>query len=92
MRTQYFRERVQKSGMLIGTQCFTGNPAIVEILGHAGWEWVSLDMEHAPTDFAQIEHLVRAAQCSNIVPLVRVGKNDPLLISMRLYKLDPRDI
>ena len=84
MNDTYFRNRLAKRGILVGTQCFTGSPAVVEILGHSGWDWVSLDMEHATTEFAQIEHLVRAANCSGIVALVRVAENDPLLISKAL--------
>lgn len=79
-----FRRRLERKGVLIGTQCFTGNPAIVEILGHAEWDWVSLDMEHATTDYRHVEHLVRAASCSGITPLVRVAENSPLLISKAL--------
>lgn len=84
MNDTYFGSRLAKSGILVGTQCFTGSPAIVEILGHSGWDWVSLDMEHATTEFAHIEHLVRAADCSGIVALVRVAENHPLLISKAL--------
>ena len=38
MNDTYFRSRLARSGMLIGTQCYTGNPAIVEILGYGGWD------------------------------------------------------
>jgi 2-keto-3-deoxy-L-rhamnonate aldolase RhmA len=79
-----FRGRLAKEGMLLGMQCFTGSPAIVEILGYAGFDWVSLDMEHAMNDFARIEHLTRAANCSGVTPLVRVADNDPLLIMKAL--------
>ena len=84
MKDTYFRSRLAKKGVLIGTQCFTGSPAIVEILGHSGWDWVSLDMEHATSDFARIEHLALAANYSGIVPLVRVAENESLLISKAL--------
>ena len=84
MEEQYFRSRLAKDGVLIGSQCFTGSPAIVEIMGYAGWDWVSLDMEHATNEFAHVEHLVRAANHSGIVALVRVALNEPLLISKAL--------
>jgi 2-keto-3-deoxy-L-rhamnonate aldolase RhmA len=75
-----FRERLKKDGPLLGMQCFTGNAAIVEILGGAGYDWVSLDMEHAPSDFALVEQLTRAANFAGITPLVRVADNDPVPI------------
>ena len=79
-----FRRRLAKDGILLGMQCFTGSPGIVEILGYAGYDWVSLDMEHATNDFAQIEHLTRAANCAGITPLVRVADNAPLPIMKAL--------
>jgi 2-keto-3-deoxy-L-rhamnonate aldolase RhmA len=79
-----FRKKLAKPGPLLGMQCFSGSPALVEIMGHAGLDWVSLDMEHSPWDFAQIEHLARAANASNISPLVRVADNDPILIMKAL--------
>jgi 4-hydroxy-2-oxoheptanedioate aldolase len=79
-----FRERLKKDGPLLGMQCFTGNAAIVEILGGAGYDWVSLDMEHAPSDFALVEQLTRAANFAGITPLVRVADNDPVLIMKAL--------
>ena len=79
-----FRKKLAKPGPLLGMQCFSGSPALVEILGHAGFEWVSLDMEHTPWDFAQIEHLARAANASGISPLVRVADNNPILIMKAL--------
>jgi 2-keto-3-deoxy-L-rhamnonate aldolase RhmA len=75
-----FKRRLNEKGNLLGMQCFTGSPAIVEMLGQAGYDWVSLDMEHTPWDFAHIEHLIRAANASGICPLVRVAENDPLFI------------
>ncbi len=79
-----FRQRLKRNGPLLGMQCFTGNAAIVEILGGAGYDWVSLDMEHAPSDFARVEQLTRAAHCAGIAPLVRVAENDPVLIMKAL--------
>ncbi|OGA49360.1 MAG: hypothetical protein A3G24_17495 [Betaproteobacteria bacterium RIFCSPLOWO2_12_FULL_62_13] len=79
-----FRRRLAKDRVLLGMQCFTGSAGIVEILGYAGYDWVSLDMEHAPSDFAAIEHLTRAANCAGITPLVRVADNVPLLIMKAL--------
>lgn len=77
-------ERLQGKPVLLGMQNFTGSSAIVEILGYAGFDWVSLDMEHSPAGFETIEHMARAANASGIVPLVRVAHNDAMLIMRAL--------
>lgn len=77
-------ERVRDKGAIIGMQCFTGSPALVEIMGYSGFDWVSIDMEHTSITFADVEHLTRAAEVSGLIPLVRVAENDPMLIAKSL--------
>ena len=58
------KERFHRQPLSIGIQCFSGSPTLVEILGVAGFDWVSLDMEHSPTTYETIEHLGRAAKAA----------------------------
>ncbi len=53
--------------------CFIGfySPAMVEILGLCGFDFVVIDNEHGPFSWGQIEHMVRAAQLRNLTPIVR---------------------
>lgn len=77
-------ERLKTKKSIIGMQCFTGNAALVEIMGFSGFDWVSIDMEHTTISFADVENLTRAAEVSGMIPLVRVMDNDPLLIMKSL--------
>lgn len=77
-------ERLKSKKAIIGMQCFTGNAAMVEIMGFSGFDWVSIDMEHTSTSFADVENLTRAAEVSGMIPLVRVAENEPLLIMKAL--------
>ena len=52
-------------------------PSIVEIFGHAGFDFVVIDREHGPLSFESVESLVRAAECVGIVPVVRVSHDSP---------------
>ena len=69
---------VERAGKkkLVGMQCFTGSPALVEIMGYSGFDWVSIDMEHTSLNFMEVEHLTRAAQCGGVIPMVRVMDNE----------------
>ncbi|WP_238015706.1 aldolase/citrate lyase family protein [Dactylosporangium sp. AC04546] len=78
------KERLRSQSLSIGMQSFSGSPALVEILGLAGFDWVSLDMEHSPTGLETIEHLARAARAGGTCPLVRVPRNDPIEIMRAL--------
>ena len=66
------KEKFRTEPLCIGMQCFSGSPVLVEILGLAGFDWVSLDTEHSPTGLESIEHLARAARANGLAPLVRV--------------------
>ncbi len=61
---------------VIGTFCFLPDPAIVDIIGLAGFDFVIIDTEHAPKDFQTIEAMVRAAEVADMTPLVRVREAD----------------
>jgi 4-hydroxy-2-oxoheptanedioate aldolase len=50
---------------------------VVEILGHAGFDVVCIDGEHAPLDRQTLENLVRAAECVGITPIFRSALNYP---------------
>jgi 2-keto-3-deoxy-L-rhamnonate aldolase RhmA len=41
--------------------------------GHAGFDFVVIDNEHGPAGIETTEHLIRAARCAGIVPIVRVS-------------------
>ena len=55
-------------------------PALVEIAGLTGFDFVFIDAEHGPLSEGDCEELIRAAEARNIVPLVRVRENNPELI------------
>ncbi|MFJ9852451.1 HpcH/HpaI aldolase/citrate lyase family protein [Streptomyces sp. NPDC101150] len=52
-------------------------PALVEMIGCAGYDFVILDTEHTLTDPQQLENLIRAAEANGLTPFVRVPEADP---------------
>ncbi|MEW6661406.1 MAG: HpcH/HpaI aldolase family protein [Bacillota bacterium] len=72
-----FRGYLRENRPLIGF--FTGitSPALVEMAGHANFDFVIIDNEHGPGGIETTEHMIRAARCAGIVPLVRVSGANP---------------
>lgn len=63
-------------GTPLGTWLMSGAPATAEALGHAGFDFLVLDLEHVPVDAPQaIEHL-RAIGNTKAAPVVRLPWND----------------
>jgi 2-keto-3-deoxy-L-rhamnonate aldolase RhmA len=80
MRTNATKERIRAGGVAFGVICGVPSEAIVELVGHAGFDFVFIDGEHAPLSEETCERLVRAAEVAGITPVVRVAGNDPKLI------------
>jgi len=79
MRPNILKKKLKEGQVCFGTFLRLG-PAAVEILGHAGWDFVVIDMEHGVFDFTNVEHMVRAARCAGITSLVRVPEPTPSYI------------
>lgn len=56
------------AGMFVGFP----SPALVEMCGYAGFDFVVIDNEHGPASVETTEHLIRAARGANTIPVVRV--------------------
>jgi len=57
------------------------DPAAVEIMGFAGFDFVIIDAEHGPISIQNAQNMIRAAEIANIAPVIRVANNDEALIS-----------
>jgi 4-hydroxy-2-oxoheptanedioate aldolase len=56
------------------------DPAAVEIMGFAGFDFVIIDAEHGPISIQDAQNMIRAAETANITPVIRVANNDEALI------------
>lgn len=59
-----------------GLFCAIPAPALVEMIGCAGYDFVVLDTEHSGVDPQELENLVRAAEAVDLTPFVRVPEAD----------------
>jgi len=78
-----FRERLTQ-GPVFGPFCKTCDPAMIEAMGHAGFDFVILDMEHGPNGLETLQHLIRAAEVSGLLPFVRTRPGNTELVGMAL--------
>lgn len=57
-----------------------GSNISAEIMSGAGFDWLIVDMEHAPGDFANLLSQLQAMNGSDVVPFVRAPWNDAVAI------------
>ncbi|MDR3563342.1 MAG: aldolase/citrate lyase family protein [Negativicutes bacterium] len=83
MKKNPLKEKMQRGEMAVGTFVNFYAPALVEILGYAGLDYICIDDEHGAFSYSEIEDLVRTAELANIPALVRVNY-DPTSIQKAL--------
>lgn len=79
-----FRASLQSEGGAIGPFMITSDAAFVETAGHAGYDFVVLDMEHGPGTYLNLQNLIRAANVSGVMPVVRVPRGTDIYIDRAL--------
>lgn len=74
------KARLREKGFAVGPFVEVGSPALVEMLGLAGFDFAIIDCEHAAFSGESVGEMIRAAEAASIAPLVRVRHNDPGVI------------
>lgn len=75
-----FKNKIRNRELTIGSWVTIGESSIIEILSTAGFEWIGIDLEHTAIDFLTTKQLISTAQGLGMSAIVRVGKNDELII------------
>ncbi len=74
------KQKLRKNKITLGCWLTIANPLIPEILSPAGFDWLCVDLEHTSIDLNQLLNLIISIENQKMVPLVRVGENNPNLI------------
>lgn len=72
------------AGRPLGTWLMANAPATAEALGHAGFDFLVVDMEHVPMGPGDLAHVLRAIGCTAAMPVVRLAWNDPVLVKQAM--------
>lgn len=74
------KEALKKGKPVIGSWISIGDSSVAEIMARAGFDWLTVDLEHSSISIDQAQQLIRVIELCGVTPLVRVGANDPLII------------
>lgn len=76
MPHERLKQILQSGRVAIGTFMFLRDPAMIDIAGLAGLDFVVIDCEHSGKTIESIEDMVRAAEAAGISSVVRVSDVD----------------
>lgn len=74
------KQKLKNNELTIGSWIMMGSSMSVEVMALAGFEWLVIDIEHTSIDLPTVENLIRTIQLKNIKALVRVSKNEEVVI------------
>lgn len=80
MYNSKLKKKLSNNELTIGSWVTIGHPSIIEVLSHAGFDWLTIDMEHTTIDYSTAQILISTIQSHNMAALVRVSKNDEVYI------------
>ena len=78
------KQALLEKQLQVGCWLSLGSHTATEICASAGFDWVLVDMEHAPNDVPQVLHLLHAAAAYPGSIMVRTYWNDTVLIKRLL--------
>lgn len=80
MDTASLRKKLHNNEVTIGSWITLGHPAIPEIMSHANFDWLVVDIEHTIIDLPMVQNLISITQSRDMLALVRVSKNEEVVI------------
>ena len=85
-------KKVMKDGKLaLGSYVSFADPAVIEIIGLAGFDAAFIDMEHTSFGLNLVEQMIRAADLAEVTSVIRVPDNDAKLI-LRILEMGGQGI
>ena len=74
------KEKLANNQLTLGSWIMMGNSISVEVMALAGFEWLVIDIEHTSIDLETTQSLITTIQANGIKALVRVSKNEEVII------------
>jgi 2-keto-3-deoxy-L-rhamnonate aldolase RhmA len=75
MKPNRMKARLLAGTPSYGASVMVPSPHLVEMLGHAGFDWVLIDCEHGTISIESVELMVMAAEAAGITPIARPATN-----------------
>ena len=71
------RKKLKSGKVSIGSWIQIPHGSVAEIMGHAGYDWVAVDLEHGSISTNHLPDLFRAIEAGGTIPLVRLSQAHP---------------
>ncbi|MCA1023839.1 HpcH/HpaI aldolase family protein [Halobacillus litoralis] len=76
IKENFIKNKLEEGDSVIGTFVKMADSSSVEIMGMAGFDFIVIDSEHVGFNIETITHLIRTAELYQMVPIIRVKRNE----------------
>ncbi len=73
----FLKQRLREGRVQVGAFVMAPSPALIEMFGYGGFDFVIVDREHGASTLETLENQIRAAEVSGIEVLVRIPNGMP---------------
>lgn len=84
MRPNQTKRALRAGRPAIGVFLSSASPLVAEMLGHAGYDWVVVDLQHGENNLADLKGMLQAVSATPATPLVRIPRNEAVYIQRAL--------
>ncbi len=84
MTEDRFRQAAKAGRTLFNGWLTLNNPFLIELIGEAGWDCVTIDQQHGLGGNEALLACLTAAKAARLPAIVRVANNDPGLVGRAL--------
>ncbi len=80
MRPNAIKRMLADGKTVLNGWCAIPNSYSAELMSHAGFDSVTIDLQHGPVDFRDAVPMLQAISTTNCTPMVRVPWNEPGIV------------
>lgn len=84
MKNTTLKQKLKNKENTTGSWITIPHQAVIDILAEAGFDWLTIDLEHTSIDYNELQILIGFIQSHNMAALVRVSKNEEVVIKRAL--------
>lgn len=74
------KQSLNNNKLTIGSWVTIGHQSIIEIMATANFDWLTIDLEHSVIGLKEAQNLIAHTQANGMQALVRVSKNEEVII------------
>lgn len=75
MKENHLLKKLKDGKIVFGTWSMTGSATVINVIANTCLDFVIFDMEHGSMSFETVENMVRAAECTDCQPIIRVSNS-----------------